>query len=309
MTGPAAPMAGTLLLAAYAVAAGFGAPAVLCRAWAGRSPRIALGLWLTLAASWLAAVALAGIALAVPLTWHAASGPAAANLTGRTPAVVAGSVLTAAVVLRAAWCLAGGLAAARREQRAHAAFLAAAGRPDQALGAVVLDGEAPACYCLPRGRHRVVISAGALSRLSPGQLQAVLAHERAHLRGHHHRMLGAAAALARAFPGIPLLARAPGELAVLAETTADDAAARRHDPADLAAALVTLADVGRHTTALAAGGPAAIARIQRLLAPPRRRGLQARTTRLAAGLAALAIPAAVASLPLAVAACGVITRV
>jgi Zn-dependent protease with chaperone function len=300
---------GTVLLAAYALAAGFGAPAALCRTWAGRSPRIALGLWLTLAASWLAAVVLAGIALAVPLTWHAASSPAAANLTGRSPAVVAGLLLAATVVLRASWYLARGLTSTRREHRAHAAFLAVAGRPDRALGAVVLDGEAPACYCLPRGRSRVVISAGALSRLSPGQIQAVLAHERAHLRGHHHRMLAAAGALARAFPAIPLLARAPGELAVLTEMTADDAAARRHDPADLAAALVALAGAGTHTTALAAGGPAAIARIQRLLAPPGQQGLPARTTRLAAGLAALAIPAAIASLPLIVAACGVITRV
>jgi Zn-dependent protease with chaperone function len=174
-----------MLLAAYAAAAGFGAPAVLRRAWAGRSPRIAVGLWLTLAASWLAAVTLAGLTLAVPLTWQAASSPAAADLTGRTPAVVAGSVLAPAVVLRASWCLARGLASTRREHRAHAAFLAVTGRPDLALGAVVLDGEAPACYCLPRGPHRVVISAGALSRLSPGQLQAVLAHERAHLRSHH----------------------------------------------------------------------------------------------------------------------------
>jgi hypothetical protein len=62
------------------------------------------------------------------------------------------------------------------------------------------------------------------------------AHERAHLRGHHHLMLAVAAALARAFPAVPLLARAAAELAVLAEMTV--------------------------------GGPAAIARIQRLLAPP-----------------------------------------
>jgi Zn-dependent protease with chaperone function len=72
---------------------------------------------------------------------------------------------------------------------------------------VILDDDVPAAYCLPCGRHRVVISAGALSRLSPGQLQAVLAHERAHLRAHHHLMLAIASALARAFPAIPLLAR------------------------------------------------------------------------------------------------------
>jgi hypothetical protein len=31
--------------------------------------------------------------------------------------------------------------------------------------------------------------------------------QRVHLRSHHHRMLAAAAALARAFPAVPLLAR------------------------------------------------------------------------------------------------------
>lgn len=270
-------MTGGVILAAYAVAAGFGAPAALCRNWARRSPRIAAGLWLTLAASWLAAITLAGLTLATPLslTWQKSGSRAAGNLSGTpggTAAAVAGLLLAAAIVMQVSRHLARGLARARREHRAHAAFLAAAGRPDQALDAVILDDDPPAAYCLPRGRHRVVITAGTLSRLSPGQLHAVLAHERAHLRGHHHLMLAVAAALARAFPAIPLLARAPADLAVLAEMTADDAATRRHDPADLAAALVTLASAGIRTTALTAGGPAAIARIQRLLAPPRSQG-------------------------------------
>ncbi len=218
---------------------------------------------------------------------------------------MAGLLLAAAIALRASWHLARGLARARREHRVHAAFLAAAGRPDQVLGAVVLDDDSPAAYCLPRGRHRVVISAGALSRLSPGQLQAVLAHERAHLRGRHHLMLAAAAALARAFPAIPLLTRAATELA---EMTADDAATRRHAPADLAAALVTLASAGIRTTALTAGGPAASARIQRLLAPPPQPALPVRAARVAASLTAFMIPAAIASLLLAIAACDLITR-
>jgi hypothetical protein len=47
---------GGVILAAYALAAGYGAPAVLSRDWARRSPRIAIGLWLTVAVSWLAAV-------------------------------------------------------------------------------------------------------------------------------------------------------------------------------------------------------------------------------------------------------------
>jgi Zn-dependent protease with chaperone function len=304
---------GGVILAAYALAAGFGAPAALCRDWTQRSPRIATGLWITLAASWLAAITLAGLALAAPLsmTWQAAGSRAAADLDaipGGPAAAAAGMLLAGAVVAQATRHLARGLARARREHRAHAAFVAAAGRPDQALDVLIIDKDTPAAYCLPCGRHRVVISAGTLSRLSPGQLHAVLAHERAHLRGHHHLMLAVAAALARAFPAVPLLARAAAELAVLAEMTADDAAARRHDPADLAAALVTLASAGISTTALTAGGPAAIARIQRLLAPPAPPGLPVRAVRLAAGLAALMIPVVITGVPLAIAACDIMTR-
>lgn len=306
-------MTGGVILAAYALAAGFGAPAALRRNWTQRSPRIATGLWLTLATSWPAAITLAGLTLATPLslTWQQSGSRAAGNLTGTpggTAAAAAGMLLAAAVVLQATRHLARGLARARREHRAHAAFVAAAGRPDQALDVLIIDKDTPAAYCLPCGRHRVVISAGTLSRLSPSQLHAVLAHERAHLRGHHHLMLAVAASLARAFPAVPLLARAAAELAVLAEMTADDAAARRHDPGDLAAALVTLASAGISTTALTAGGPAAITRIQRLLAPPPRPGLPVRAARLAAGLAALMIPAVITSLPLAIAACDMITR-
>src|SRR5437899_10581507 len=129
-------MTGGVILAAYAPAAGYGAPAVLSRDWARRSPRIAIGLWLTMAASWLAAVPLAALALAVPLTWQAPGGRVGGTATGTggTPAAVAGMLLATAVVVRASWHLARGLARARRDHRAHAAFLAAAGRPGPSAG-------------------------------------------------------------------------------------------------------------------------------------------------------------------------------
>jgi hypothetical protein len=103
-------------------------------------------------------------------------------------------------------------------------------------------------------------------------------------------MLAVAAALARAFPAIPLLSRAAAELAVLA------------------AALVTLAGAGSRATALTAGGPAAITRVQRLLAPRTQPSLLVRTARLAAAAAAVGLPAVIACLPLVIAACGVIAR-
>jgi Zn-dependent protease with chaperone function len=290
----------SVLLAGYAAAAGFGGPALLRRDWPARAPRLAIVAWLALLASCVAAAVLAAVALAMPagLSWSGGmEGPAA-------PAGVvwAGLLLAAAILARAGWCLARALARSRRERRAHAMFLAAAGRADHELDAVVLDQDVPAVYCLPGGGGRVVVSSGALAALGPGQLRAALAHERAHLRGRHHAVLTWAAGLGRAFPMVPLLAQADPQLAVLAEMAADDVAARRHPPGDLAGALVTLARARAtaHDRALTAGGPAAIARVQRLLAPP----APGRAAWLAAVLA-LIPPALIALLLLGVAACGV----
>jgi Zn-dependent protease with chaperone function len=303
-------MTGGLGLAGYAVAAGLLAPVVLRRSWAWRAPRFALGLWLMLGLSWVAAV-LAVLAAATPVQmtwrWHGTVGGMAQSGQGR-PAAVLASLLAAAVLARLAGCLARTLALARRERRAHAAFLRAAGRPDHALGAVILEQDAPAAYCLPGRGQRVVVSAGAIAALRPAQLGAVLAHEHAHLRGRHHLLVATASALGRAFPFVPLLAQAGSEVPVLAEMAADDRAARRHERADLAAALVILATATARPAALTAHGPAAIARIQRLLAPPPRSRRPARIARLAAGTAALALPTAIACLPLITAACSVAAR-
>jgi hypothetical protein len=72
--------------------------------------------------------------------------------------------------------------------------------------------------------------------------------------------------------------------------------------APLARALVVLARAGTRPAALAAGGSAAIARVRRLLAPPQQR--LARRACLAA-TAGLLLPAAVACLPVIIAACDV----
>lgn len=300
-------MTAAVLFAAYAAAAGLLAPAALRGRWAARSPRLAMSLWLALPVSWVVAVVLAVLAATAPfpLTWPGPQpGGGQALLAGPVPggavAAAAGLLLAAAVALRAGWCLAGELARSRRDRREHATLVAATGRPGPELDVAVLDHDAPAAYCMPCGRYRVVVSAGALAALGTEQLQAVLAHERAHLRCRHHLMLAVAAALARAFPRIPLFAQAGPELGMLAEMAADDAAARRHGRDHLATALVILASAGTRPAALAAGGPAAIARIQRLLAPPQeRRGSPARL----AATAGLLLPAAIACLPLIIAAC------
>jgi len=292
-------------VAGYATAAGLGAPAVLGRRWSRRSPRVAMCLWLALAVSWVAAVALAGLVLATP-SWPASQGrPGIGHgpLPGGTTAAGAGLLLAVAVIAWASLHVARGLGRLRREQRRHATFLLTAGRPDHALGAVIVDDDMPAAYCLPYGRPRVVVSSAAVAVLRSSQLHSVLAHERAHLRGRHHLAVAVAAGLARAFPAVPLLGRAGAEVAVLAEMAADDAATRRHDRGDLAAALVVLGTASVRAAALTAGGPAAVARVQRLLAPARPPRRAARIGVLAAGSAALAAAAVIACLPVLVMAC------
>jgi Zn-dependent protease with chaperone function len=296
-----------VLFALYAAAAAIVAPPMLRGPWAAHSPRLAIALWLVLPVSWVAAVVLAILAATTPftLTWtgspHAGTRSMLAGqvVPGGQATAAAGLLLAAAVALRAAGCVTWELHRGRRARREHAAMVAATGRPGHEPGVALLDHDAPAVYCMPRGRYRIVISSGALAALTPEQLDAVLAHERAHLRFRHHLGVALATALARAFPRVPLLTQAQSQLAVLAEMAADDTAARRHRPEDLAAALVILANASARPATLAASGPEAMARLQRILATQQpRKGI--------ATLAAIAglIPAtAIACLPLILAAC------
>ncbi|MFE7572304.1 M56 family metallopeptidase [Streptomyces sp. NPDC057539] len=53
----------------------------------------------------------------------------------------------------------------------------------------VLDDEEPYAYALPGSPGRIVVSTGMLSCLDEAERRALLAHERAHLAGRHHRLL------------------------------------------------------------------------------------------------------------------------
>ena len=208
-------MTAAVLFVLYAAAAGMLAPAMLRGPWAARSPRLAMTLWLVLPVSWVAAIVLAILAATapLPLTWSGSPhGDGQVLLAGQAVPggrviAIAGLLIAAAVVLRAAGCVACELRRSQRDRREHAALVAATGRPGDEPDVAIVDHDAPGVYCLPCGRYQIVISAGALAALTPAQLRAVLAHERAHLRRHHHVILALAAALARAFPRVPLPSR------------------------------------------------------------------------------------------------------
>jgi len=82
---------------------------------------------------------------------------------------------------------------------------------------------------------------------------------------------------------------------------ADDAAARRHQRHTVAAALLQVAEARAPAAGLAAGGPTAVARVRRMLAPARPVSLPARILATAAVTAALLLPVAVAAAPAAAA--------
>ncbi len=52
---------------------------------------------------------------------------------------------------------------------------------------LVLDDERPYAYAVPSGPGTIIVSTAMLSTLDPAERRAMLAHERAHLSGHHHR--------------------------------------------------------------------------------------------------------------------------
>ncbi|MCQ8187066.1 M48 family metalloprotease [Streptomyces rugosispiralis] len=95
--------------------------------------------------------------------------------------------------------------------------------------------EYPYAYALPGRRGKpgtIVVSAAMLRSLRPDEREALFAHEREHLAGHHHRFLAAAQLAAVLHPALRAL-REP--LAYALERRADEAAAHAVGDRKLAA--------------------------------------------------------------------------
>jgi len=305
-----------LVLVAYAACVGMLGPRVLARArWTARAPLLAIVTYLAAGWSVVAAVGLAGLTLAVHAT---ALGGGLSQLIGAcvhrlratygTPGgiTVAGLGLTmaGAVVARTALTATTHLRAAGRQALQHAQTARLVGRPEPALGAVLVEHSQPAAYCVAGRQPTVILTTAAVQALDPGQLDAVLAHERAHLAGRHHRLLALARIGREVLPFLPLMRDAEQQVARLVELHADDAATRARDPRLLATALVVLATAAGPAPALAAGATDSVQRIHRLLGPSeplgraRRQLLRAAAAALAAAPVLLALTPAVIALAL-----------
>ena len=306
------------VLLAYAACTGTLGSRLLGRAgWTDRAPLLAIFTYLTASWSVVAALGLAGLTLAVHAT---ALGGGLSHLIGACVLRLRATYATpgGAAVAGLGLALAGGLAARTmvtavtqlratgRQALRHAETARLVGVPEPALGAVLVEHSQPAAYCVA-GRHpTVVLTTGALQALDPGQLDAVLAHERAHLAGHHHRLLAMARIGRQVLPFMPLMRDADAQVARLVELRADDAATRAHDPGRLAAALVVLATATATSPAPALGAAVTdtVQRIHRLLDPAeplsrvRRQLLRATATALALTPVLLALAPAVLALAL-----------
>lgn len=235
-------------------------PALLARSsWPVRVPRAALVLW--------QAVALAAVLSAL------GAGASAGSLVIGNPSpswwlvAVHGAslLLTVVVAARLVWSahtLGMALRARRRRQR-HVVDLV--GRPDgRAPGAVVVDVAPPLAYCIPGVRSRVVVSAPALDALDGAEVDAVLAHERAHARARHDLVLEGFGVLHNAFPRLVRSSVALESASGLVEMLADDAARRRSGAVPLARALARLAHAPVPAGALGSGAVTPAVRIRRL---------------------------------------------
>jgi hypothetical protein len=131
---------------------------------------------------------------------------------------------------------------------------------------LVIESDLPTAFAVP-GRHpHVVVSTGMLDVLDPDEQQAMLAHERAHLRHHHHRLLMATEAAAAM---LPALWPAAHRVRFATERWADQVAANEvGHPAIVARAIARAALARSGATApgpaLALSGSDIVARIEAL---------------------------------------------
>ncbi|MER6122378.1 M56 family metallopeptidase [Streptomyces sp. NPDC001795] len=183
--------------------------------------------------------------------------------------LLGGAVLTAARML---W---------RRARTLAAAAVDAACMPARD-GLVVVEDEAPDAYALPGLPGRVVVSTGMLHTLHESEHDILLAHERAHLTGHHYAFVALAQLGAAADPLLRPLAdavtytierwadenaaTATGDRKRVARTVGKAALAAHRTPALARVTGAALGFLGRRGP-LAKAGPVP-RRVAALLAPP-----------------------------------------
>jgi Zn-dependent protease with chaperone function len=171
-----------------------------------------------------------------------------------------------------------GAARAWRATRWHRSLIVR-GAPGSTPAVTVVHDDRPRAFALPGKPGQIVLSTGMLDALSEPEHQALLAHERAHLRHHHPSLLLAADLIVAV---MPLLWRLHKRILFAIERWADEAAARELGERTIVAKAVAHAALaestpGRREHALAIADLGVPARVEALLTPRRSRtvGFQA----------------------------------
>ncbi|WP_152626655.1 M56 family metallopeptidase [Streptacidiphilus carbonis] len=148
---------------------------------------------------------------------------------------------------------------------------------------VVVEDPEPDAYALPGLPGRIVVSTGMLQALDENDREAMLAHERAHLSGHHYAFVAATHLAAAANPLLRPMAEAVaytverwadenaasacGDRRQVARAVGKAALATRHTPSRRHLPAAALGLLGWRRDALATAGPVP-RRVAALLAPP-----------------------------------------
>ncbi|MBY6413313.1 M56 family metallopeptidase [Rhodococcus sp. BP-252] len=251
----------------------------------GVAPRLGVTAWMaalgSVVLSWVAAGAVVAAELVLTGTQpgRALLGSCFATLrdvvSGRAGiAVQAGIVVLAVLAILAVSLVVGRLCRRllrmRSSTHGHARMTRLVGRRVAGVDAVVLDVPERAAYCVAGRPNAIVVTSAALDALDRRQLDAVLAHERAHLTGRHLPLLALLRGLAASLPRMALFTLAETEVARLLEMCADDCAARTHGSRTVLTGLIALSG-GAPLPAGAVGATsiAVLDRAQRLAAPSR----------------------------------------
>ncbi|WP_405133044.1 M56 family metallopeptidase [Nocardia sp. NBC_01388] len=148
----------------------------------------------------------------------------------------------------------------------------------------------PVAYSIAGRPAMIVASNGLRNELDDEALNAVLAHERAHIRRHHHFLVELAEAAAYAVPWLPLTRRSPELVRALVELDADSHAAHRHGSAPVHRALTQLRGHATPATTLAIAQDCVELRLARLADDHAQAQHAPRRTRAAIWTAAVTAP-------------------
>ncbi|HEY9312106.1 M56 family metallopeptidase [Williamsia sp.] len=257
------------------------APSWLASAqWPLRAPRAAMALWQSIALAAVLSAFSCGLAIASNMLTVDEQGRPVANPLEEVATLgifrwtiyVTVFLLTLVVGARLIYSIIRVSMRTRARRSAHRQLVDLLDRmdrsaPDSPLNARdvrMLEVDQPMAYCLPGLRQRVVLSEGTVARLTRDELEAVISHERAHLRARHDLILEAFIAVHDAFPRFVRSRSALGAVQLLVELLADDTAIRTTGHTQLGRALVACADSVAPSGAMAIGGPSTLARVKRL---------------------------------------------